>query len=209
MLLWHSLIFATLSRRTTMTTMTTTTTGRRLSSSPTMSKSSASIDNVVLRRFSSFPRHWRRQYPLLDLRMMVLWTCARFSATAGGGERVSFAAFAPPKTARKRGRDRGKLAAIVFCFDVGCVAPAHSHSSPFSLAEPTPFLKPDALSNSVIQCPSSFRASPTYGRRFSARARGAALTEAAKLTIHQRRSHFGEGEREVLFLYFDYRAIEC
>jgi hypothetical protein len=30
------------------------------------------IDNGVLQRFSSFPRHWRPQYPLLDLRTMVL-----------------------------------------------------------------------------------------------------------------------------------------
>ena len=51
---------------------------------------------------------------LLDLRMMVLSTRGRFSATAGGGGRVSFAAFAPTKTARKRGRDRGKLAPLLF-----------------------------------------------------------------------------------------------
>jgi hypothetical protein len=66
---------------------------------------------------------------------LVLWTCGWFSATAGGGEGARFPALAPTKTARKRGRDRGKLAAIVLCFDVGCVALAHSNSSPLSLAE--------------------------------------------------------------------------
>ena len=53
----------------------------------------------------------------------------------GGRGRVRCAAFAPTKTARKRGRDRGKLAAIILCFEVGCVALALSYSSPFSLAE--------------------------------------------------------------------------
>src|SRR5437899_13085923 len=53
----------------------------------------------------------------------------------GGRGRVRCAAFAPAKTARKRGRDRGKLAAIILCFEVGCVALALSYSSPFSLAE--------------------------------------------------------------------------
>jgi hypothetical protein len=96
----------------------------------------ASIDNGVLQRSSSFLRRSPRpRYQFLDLRTMVLWTCGRFSATAGGGGRVRFAAFAPTKTARKRGRDRGRLAAIVLCFDFGCVALAHSNSSLFSLAE--------------------------------------------------------------------------
>ena len=104
---------------------------RRQNQAPASTTSSSS----VLHRSPSFTRHWRPQYPPLDLRTLVLWTCGWFSATAGGGEGARFPALAPTKTARKRGRDRGKLAAIVLCFDVGCVALAHSNSSPLSLAE--------------------------------------------------------------------------